>query len=78
MHQRYKPRARDNSRIEHAERLVSRQDLHVSRACEEIAQLLTIAYQRLSCVPRAPSNPASNLAQGALALSGNQSVHECD
>jgi hypothetical protein len=49
-----------------------------TEALQKIAGLLAVAYQRFARVPRVSSNPANNLAQDPLALSGAQSVHECD
>ena len=70
--------ARNNSRIADTEHSCSTQNLRASDARAEVAQLLATAYWRLAYVRRVPVNPASNLANGVLALSGDQSVHECD
>jgi len=47
-------------------------------AIHEIANLLTTAYQRFRRVARMPANSVNNAGQSPLALSGDQSVHECD
>jgi len=67
-----------SSRIVHPEHSFPAEDQHVAQARREVAQLLTIAYIRLARILRAPGISAGNLTQGALALSGDQSVHECD
>jgi hypothetical protein len=48
------------------------------KAIQEIAVFLAEAYQRFARVPIVPLNPANNLNRDALALSADQSVHECD
>jgi hypothetical protein len=45
-------------------------DLDAAEALQEIAGLLAAAYQRFARVTRVPANPAGNLAQDGLALSG--------
>ena len=53
-------------------------DLRVSEAVHRVAGLLAVACQRNQQASKVPANPGSKLAERALALSGDQSVHECD